>query len=335
MRGAHLNPPAVAEREAVYRQAFESVNMATPAEWRQEIVALYWEPHRDGPGVRALVLLLVMLELLNAECRRRHAHNTTRQAVEAWRRGEGNPDATLDTLTRTWRVFGKRLEEWYAPPVAPPHRGDTTSARAAAWAEHDGNCLDELRKVVAAYDAVVDDVTAGDVSIPPLSDGPFAPLYPVRRPWWKPSATRLCAENILASLRELYAKTDDGIEAYPLKALDRLRAHHETHRTGHLPLDEAVALGARIRTGVRKGARTTPTPAPDAPPPEAPPDYAERLEAFVSKTWGRSMWEALKLRIMDTRTSWEAVARAAGISKAEMLFRRRMLREWRASEHLR
>jgi hypothetical protein len=196
----------------------------------------------------------------------------------------------------------------------------------------------------------VEDTTAGRVTIPTLPDGPFAALYPVRRPWWKPIAARLCVENIQASLAALYAQTDDTIETYPLKAFDRLKTHHEEHEDGRLPLKDAVSLGARLRTGVKKGVpyrsqsetrlgkvrlevervTATTTPEPDAPPP-APPDFAEQLETLVikEKKWGRRMWKALCLKIEDPRTSWETVAKAAGVPKAEMLDRRKILKAWR------
>jgi len=210
----------------------------------------------DSAGVRALVHLLLGLEILNAECMRRFAHRTIRTAFEAWRRGETDAGKGLYALTRKRKVYGKPLEAWYAPPEPfrrPPPRTDTRSARAAAWAKHDELCLAALTDVVATHEAAKWDVLAGRVDIPPLPRGPFASLLPIRRPWWTPYAVHLCSKHVQESLAELYEDTDDRIETYPLKAHDRLKAHHEKFVDGHLPIADSLTMGARLPTGRRKG----------------------------------------------------------------------------------
>ncbi len=340
LQGAHHSPPSPSRREARYKEAFHIFTHKTPSELLDQLADLVQVPERDWPGVKALLILLLSLDALNLETRRRARHRGIRKQWETIR--QGGPDATgrLKGLLRTTRVFGATLAEWGGLPEDEKKRAEVEP--------QDNICLHVLTELVTKRESVLTDLTVGG-----LPGGPFAELYPVRKPWWGPVAARLAVQDILQIVRELHAEVDDSLERYPLEAKDRLEAYQKDVH-GELPADAYVALGGPEKRGkhaqppssrtVWKGgllfeedSKGRMAPLYEAPPladgsQEPEQDSLQRVEAFVRRTWGRRMWAALTLR--DKEESWETVAQAAGINRRELSRRRKILDAWKQQQGL-
>ncbi len=338
LRGAHQSPPHPSRREAQYKEAFHIFTHKTPSELLDQLADLVQVPERDWSGVKALLILLLSLDALNLETRKRAGHRGIRRQWEAIR--QGGPDATgrLIGLLRNTRVFGATLAQW----------GDLPESAGPEAVAQDDICLQVLTELVTKRAGVLTDLTVGEIP-----EGPFVALYPVRKPWWQPVAARLVMQDILQIVRALHPEVDDSLERYPLEAKDRLEAYRQNVH-GELPVDAVVALGGPAKRGkharppdsrpVRKGGllfekdvKGRMAPLFEAPlladgPRELEQDSLQRLEVFVCTMWGQPMWEALKLR--DKKATWGTVAQAAGIDPRELLRRRAIIAQWRTEHDL-
>ncbi len=339
LRGAHHSPPSHSQREARYAEAFHIFTHKTPSELLDQLADLVQNPARDWPGVKALLILLLSLDALNLETRRRVGHHAIRRQVEAIRAGQ-DPPGRLKGLLRTTRVYKHTLAEWGGLPKDEKKRAEVEP--------QDNICLEVLTELVERRETVSTDLTVDGDRIP---GGPFAVLYPVCEPWWGPVAAHLRTQDILESVRELHPEVDDSLERYPLEAKNRLEAYRQNVH-GELPVDAVVALGGPAKRGkharppsfrtrwkggflIEEDTKVHTAHLYEAPlladrSQELERDSLQRLEAFVCTMWGQSMWAALRLR--DKKATWKAVAQAAGISPRELLRRRAIIAQ-RRTEH--
>jgi hypothetical protein len=296
LRGGDQHTPPPARREAEYKEAFDIFIRKTRDELLDLLADLVQVPERDWPGVKSLVILLVSLDALNLECRRRAGHRGIRRQVEAIRAGQ-DPPGRLKGLLRTTRVFGHTLAKWGGLSADEKKLADVES--------QDNICLEVLTELVKRRETVSTDLTVEGDRIP---GGPFAVLYPLRKPWWGPVAARLRTQDILESVRALHPEVDDSLERYPLEAKDRLRAYRQAFTQEAVPTE----------------APTEPSCDPWAATEAA--DWFQRLEAFVCTTWNPRTWRAAQAR-WEGKTEEEA-ARVARVSRRELDRRLAAIQAW-------